>query len=83
MGIRSFPGPPTLRFKTAPRFEPMAKGENRAAYERVTTVNWSQYKYTVIVVLGSGTDRPGQAFSQWGKARVAPFLILSGGSVHP
>ena len=78
----------------AGRLEPMEKGENRAAYERVSKVNWSQYKYTAIVVPGSGTDRPGQALSPWGKARVtlaarrfkaglAPFLIVSGGYVHP
>lgn len=57
-------------------------------------MNWSQYKYTAIVVPGSGTDRPGQAMSPWGKAWVtlaarrfkaglAPFLIVSGGYVHP
>lgn len=78
----------------AGRFEPMEKGENRAAYERVPKVDWSQYKYTAILIPGSGTDRPGQALSPWGKARVtlaarrykaglAPFLIVSGGYVHP
>jgi hypothetical protein len=78
----------------AGRFEPMEKGENRAAYERIAKVDWSQYKYTAILIPGSGTDRPGQALSPWGKARVtlaarrykaglAPFLIVSGGYVHP
>lgn len=78
----------------AGRFEPMERGENRAAFERVKTVEWSRYKYSAILVPGSGTDRPGQALSPWGKARVtlaarryraglAPFLIVSGGYVHP
>lgn len=78
----------------AGRFEPMELGENRAAFERAKTVEWSRYKYSAIVVPGSGTDRPGQAMSPWGKARVtlaarrykaglAPFLIVSGGNVHP
>jgi len=78
----------------AGRFQPMEKGESRAAYERVSKVNWSQYKYTAILVPGSGTDRRGQALSPWGKARatlaarrfkadLAPFLIVSGGYVHP
>jgi hypothetical protein len=78
----------------AGRFEPMEQGENRAAFERAKTLDWSRYKYSAIVVPGSGTDRPGQAMSPWGKARVtlaarrykaglAPFLIVSGGYVHP
>jgi len=78
----------------AGRFEPMEKGENKAAFEKIPTINWSQYKYAAIVVPGSGTDRPNQAMSPWGKARVtlaarrykaglAPFIIVSGGYVHP
>jgi hypothetical protein len=78
----------------AGRFEPMERGENRAAFERVKSIDWSRYKYSAILVPGSGTDRPGQALSPWGKARVtlaarrykaglAPFLIVSGGYVHP
>ena len=51
----------------AGRFEPMEKGENRAAYERVSKVNWSQYKYSALIVPGSGTDRPGQALSPWAR----------------
>lgn len=78
----------------AGRFEPLEKGENSAALATIPSVNWGQYKYAAIVVPGSGTDRPNQAMSPWGKARVtlaarrfkagmAPFLILSGGYVHP
>lgn len=78
----------------AGRFEPMERGENRAAFERVASIDWSRYKYAAIVVPGSGTDRPNQAMSPWGKARVtlaarrykaglAPFIIVSGGYVHP
>lgn len=78
----------------AGRFEPMEKGENKPAFDRIASTNWSQYKYAAIVVPGSGTDRPNQAMSPWGKARVtlaarrykaglAPFIIVSGGYVHP
>jgi hypothetical protein len=78
----------------AGRFEPMERGENQAAFARIGSTDWSRYRYSAIVVPGSGTDRPGQAMSPWGKARVtlaarrfkaglAPFLIVSGGYVHP
>lgn len=78
----------------AGRFEPMELGENKAAVSAIKATDWSQYKYAAIVVPGSGTDRPNQAMSPWGKARVtlaarrfkaglAPFLIVSGGFVHP
>ena len=78
----------------ASRFEPMEQGENKPAFEAIKTTNWSQYKYAAIVVPGSGTDRPNQAMSPWGKGRVtlaarrfkaglAPFIIVSGGYVHP
>ena len=78
----------------AGRFEPMEQGENKAAVEAIRTTNWNQFKYAAIVVPGSGTDRPNQTMSPWGKARVtlaarrfkaglAPFIIVSGGYVHP
>jgi hypothetical protein len=78
----------------AGRFEPMHRGENAAAYAAIATTRWDRFPYTVIVVPGSGTDRPNATMSPWGKLRVqlaakryrdgkAPFLIVSGGYVHP
>ena len=78
----------------AGRFEPMEEGENKLAFDRIPAISWAQYRYAAIVVPGSGTDRPNQAMSPWGKARVtlaarrykaglAPFIIVSGGYVHP
>ena len=78
----------------AGRFEPMETGENAAAYRRVRTIQWSRYPYTAIVVPGSGNDRPGVHLSPAGKLRdeiavqrfrggKAPFLLVSGGYVHP
>jgi hypothetical protein len=78
----------------AGRFEPMHLGENAAAYAAIATTRWDRYPYTAIVVPGSGSDRPGVAMSPWGKLRTqlaarrfrdgkAPFLIVSGGFVHP
>jgi hypothetical protein len=78
----------------AGRFEPLHLGENAAAYAAIATTRWDRYPYTAIVVPGSGSDRPGVAMSPWGKLRTqlaakryrdgkAPFLIVSGGYVHP
>src|SRR5262249_26769324 len=54
----------------AGRFEPMESGENRSAFERVKTIRWSEFPYSVIVVPGSGTDRLTWNLSQWGKERL-------------
>src|SRR5262245_13427419 len=78
----------------AGRFEPMEHGENRLAVERVRSTRWQEYPYSVILVPGSGTDRLTWNMSQWGRERLrlaarryhekkAPFLIVSGGFVHP
>ncbi len=78
----------------AGRYEPMELGENAAAFRRLKTVEWAKYPYSVIVVPGAGNDRPGVNLSPAGRLRdelaakrfrdgKAPFLIVSGGFVHP
>ncbi|HLX46287.1 MAG TPA: YdcF family protein [Bryobacteraceae bacterium] len=78
----------------AGRFEPMEKGENAAAFRKIKSTDWKRYPYTVIVVPGAGNDRPGVRLSPYGKLRVelavnryragkAPFILVSGGFVHP
>jgi hypothetical protein len=78
----------------AGRYEPMESGENSAAFRRVKTVEWAKYPYSAVVVPGSGNDRPGVNLSPMGRLRdelaakrfhegKAPFLIVSGGFVHP
>jgi hypothetical protein len=78
----------------ASRFEPLDTGENAAAIRRVNTVDWAKYPYSVIVVPGAGTETEAVRFSAWGKLRLtiaarryregqAPFLLVSGGFVHP
>jgi len=75
-------------------FEPMEKGENKLAFERMKTLKWDQYKYTVMLVPGAGPDEPEMPFSAEGMLRcrlaaiqyrngLAPFIIVSGGKVHP
>jgi hypothetical protein len=78
----------------AARFEPMEQGENRAAASYLKKVNWSKYRYAAILVPGMGPDTVGIPLSPMGRLRVekaarayrlglAPFLLLSGGYVHP
>lgn len=75
-------------------FEPMEKGKNKAAYDRIKTVNWDNFKYSVILIPGAGPDEPDVALSAEGMLRcrlgamlykkgLAPFIIPSGGNVHP
>lgn len=78
----------------AGRLEPMAKGENRAAYARAAKLDWKKFPYTAIVVPGAGTGDNEKNLSAAGALRVrlaarryhqglAPFLVVSGGYVHP
>ena len=78
----------------AGRFEPLHLGENRSGLRRIATIRWKDYPYSAIIVPGSGTDRLTLNFSPWGKMRLmlaakrfrekkAPFIIVSGGFVHP
>jgi hypothetical protein len=78
----------------AARHEPLELGENRAALRYLRTVKWAQYPYTVIVVLGNGPERDGVALAPVGRLRLelavkefrakkAPFLLVTGGYVHP
>ena len=78
----------------AGRLEPMESGENAAAAKRIRSIQWHQYPYSVIVVPGAGGDRTTWSFSPYGKLRVelaarrfkdgkAPFILVSGGYVHP
>ncbi len=75
-------------------YEPMEKGENKLAVEALKKINWPGYKYTVILVPGAGPDQTTVALSAEGMLRcrlasllyqqgLAPFIVVSGGRVHP
>lgn len=75
-------------------FLPIDTGLNAAAFARARALDWSRYRYTAIIVLGAGPEDPLTALSARGKLRVkvaarryfeglAPFVIVSGGAVHP
>jgi hypothetical protein len=76
------------------RFEPIEAGENKAAFAAVSSTDWSKYKYATIVVPGEGPEEPTVALDPMGRMRcnlaadryrkgLAPFIIVSGGFVHP
>jgi hypothetical protein len=78
----------------AGRHEPLEMKENEAAFRHVASIDWNKFPYSAIVVPGAGNDRPGVHLSPGGKLRdeiaarrfrqgKAPFLIVSGGYVHP
>ena len=78
----------------AGRFEPMDAGVNRDVIQRIQSIRWSDYPYSVILIPGSGTDRLTWNLSPYGlermrlavrryRERKAPLIIVSGGFVHP
>lgn len=78
----------------AGRYEPMDRGVNSAAFARARLIDWSERPYAAILVPGAGTLDGERGLSAAGALRVrlaarryseklAPFLIVSGGHVHP
>jgi len=78
----------------AARFEPMERGENKAAYRAIKRTDWSKFQYSSILVPGYGPEEQGVALSPIGKLALglaverykkgwAPFIMVSGGYVHP
>lgn len=75
-------------------FEPMEKGENEKAVDAITTTNWASYPYSIILLPGAGPNDPKVPLSAEGMIRcqlaasqykkgLAPFIMPSGGRVHP
>lgn len=80
-------------FETQPTlFEPLTTGSNKAACAAVKTTDFSKYSYSAIVVLGASNSsttfadeakvRCDYAYTKY-KAKKAPFIIVTGGSVRP
>lgn len=81
----------------AGRHEPMELGENAAAMERMrsmTAKEWKTYPYASLLVHSIGDAVPGMAISEGSRQNAAaaaalyakkraPFIIASGGYVHP
>jgi DUF218 domain len=78
----------------AGRLEPMESGVNEDAVKAIPVVHWSRFAYSVIVVPGAGPADLNTALSEEGRRRTelaveayragkAPFILVSGGYVHP
>ncbi|WP_212003707.1 YdcF family protein [Chitinophaga sp. HK235] len=74
------------------RYEPLEK-DNREAYTKAKTTDWNKYTYTALLIPGAGPGN-NDPISDAGKSRCrigaelyrkgsAPFIIVSGGHVHP
>jgi DUF218 domain len=78
----------------AGREEPMEAGINQAAVKSIPSIHWEKYPNSVIVVPGAGPEDPDTPLSAAGRKRTelavasyragkAPFILVSGGYVHP
>lgn len=78
----------------AGREEPMESAGNEAAIKTIPSIQWVKFPYSVIVVPGAGPANPNTALSDAGRSRTAlaaevyhagkaPFILVSGGYVHP
>lgn len=78
----------------AARYEPMELRENKSAVENIRNIDFSQYKYAAIVVLGNGPENYRDRLTALGKLNLllgvieyrsgkAPLIIVSGGHAHP
>ncbi|WP_288879182.1 YdcF family protein [Pedobacter panaciterrae] len=75
-------------------YEPMNTGVNQSAIAKIKKTNFKNYKYSVILVPGAGPEDRDTELSAGGMIRcriaaiqyhkgVAPFIVVSGGRVHP
>ncbi len=78
----------------AANYEPMAQTVNKAAVKHIKVTNWAKYPYTVILIPGEGPENLTTPLSAGGmlrcrlaaqqyRAGLAPFVMPSGGKVHP
>lgn len=75
-------------------YRPLLAGENAATVAAMARTDWSASPYTALLVFGHGPEDPVSRTGVMGHIRlgiaadlfrrgVAPFLIVSGGNVHP
>ncbi|WP_316814030.1 TIM barrel protein [Pedobacter heparinus] len=78
----------------AARYEPLNGGLNGAAFQKIKHTDWSAFPYSMILVPGLGPEEEGVALDPNGAKRceaavirykkgLAPFIVVSGGQVHP
>lgn len=78
----------------AARYEPLLGGLNAAPAAAATRTEWARFAYSAVLVPGSGPEQAGVALDSAGalrcrlaaaryRAGLAPFVVVSGGHVHP
>ncbi len=81
------------RTEAAP-FRPLLGGENEAAVAVVSNTSWKDHPYPALLVFGHGPEDAQSRTGVMGHVRlgiaaamfkrgVAPFIVVSGGNVHP
>jgi len=76
------------------RYEPLETKANQQAIQKAKQTQWKNYPFSSILVPGEGPDLTTIAIAPSGKMRcdlaaerykkgIAPFIIVSGGHVHP
>lgn len=76
------------------RYVPLKDGLNHLPYSNIQNKDWKSYKYSMILVPGLGPETPAVSLDPGGAKRceeavkrfhkgLAPFIVVSGGHVHP
>ena len=76
------------------RYEPLEAGWNKNAVKKIATIKWDKYPFSAILVPGLGPEHEGLKLDPNGAKRcdsaakryfagMAPFIVVSGGHVHP
>lgn len=80
--------------ESAASFPDLDKSDNRPALQNIAQLQWADYPYSIILVLGDGPENPNDRVGSFGKLRLehacelfrkgmAPLIMVSGGNVHP
>ncbi|MBC3539195.1 YdcF family protein [Rufibacter sediminis] len=78
----------------AVRYEPLHQGLNAGPFQQAKSTDWKNFKYSLILVPGFGPEEEGIVLHDKAKSRcrmaleryqkgLAPFIVVSGGNVHP
>ncbi|WP_448700665.1 YdcF family protein [Mucilaginibacter sp. AW1-3] len=78
----------------AARYLPLSGGLNKGPYLKIKRTKWTAYPYSAILIPGLGPETAGVPLDPGGARRcddgakrfrkgLAPFMIVSGGHVHP
>lgn len=78
----------------AANYQPLISQYNSAPERHTSKIKWEKYRYSAILIPGLGPEQPDikldpngakrcdSAVIRW-RAGLAPFLLVSGGNVHP